>query len=135
MGEMMVNGYCRRCSYPLDQLEHNQCPECGQKFNPAESNTYDATPKARIHRNRERIEACFRWSLIAFFVQAFFMWSLFLFWNRYQDVSAGINLNHPENTKVIDFDPVGQTVHFCVLGVIMVESIFFGWYMSGQEMD
>jgi hypothetical protein len=37
--------YCRKCSYILDGLPENRCPECGQPFDPGNPRTFRLRPK------------------------------------------------------------------------------------------
>jgi hypothetical protein len=38
---------CRSCGYVLDQLTSNQCPECGEAFDPDDPQTFQWYPKPR----------------------------------------------------------------------------------------
>ena len=40
--------YCLTCRYCLDQLESNECPECGQAFDPNSPKTYSNSPRRII---------------------------------------------------------------------------------------
>ena len=39
--------YCLGCSYALDGLPENRCPECGRPFDPDESRTFSPRPRAK----------------------------------------------------------------------------------------
>ncbi len=41
--------YCLKCSYILDRLPENRCPECGRKFSPNDPRTFRSRP---VTRNR-----------------------------------------------------------------------------------
>ena len=36
--------YCLQCSYILEGLTENRCPECGRPFDPEQSSTYTTRP-------------------------------------------------------------------------------------------
>lgn len=55
--------FCLRCSYSLEGLYSNQCPECGLSFNLNDSNTYKRRP--RLHFLRRWV-ARFSFSLVLF---------------------------------------------------------------------
>jgi hypothetical protein len=42
--------YCRKCSYIIDGLPENRCPECGQPFDPTDPRTFRFAP--RVPKNR-----------------------------------------------------------------------------------
>ena len=43
--------FCRHCTYPLSRLETQICPECGHKFDPFDSRSFDRR-RGRTRRRR-----------------------------------------------------------------------------------
>ena len=39
--------YCLGCSYCLEGLTKNRCPECGRRFNPMDGNSFAAQPESQ----------------------------------------------------------------------------------------
>ncbi|MHC4107195.1 MAG: hypothetical protein ACYSTY_03820 [Planctomycetota bacterium] len=56
MGVTRASIYCRRCSYVLDGLDRERCPECGNAYDPANRATYETMP--RWARWRRRLFRC-----------------------------------------------------------------------------
>jgi hypothetical protein len=44
MQVVLMTKYCSRCSYPLDYLPENRCPECGQAFDPEDPESFRTVP-------------------------------------------------------------------------------------------
>jgi hypothetical protein len=58
--------YCIRCFYPLNQLEGNQCPECGREFDPANPKTYSKYERIPTWPCWETCVACLLLALLIY---------------------------------------------------------------------
>lgn len=56
MGVTQGSIYCHRCSYVLDGLDRERCPECGKPYDPTDRATYETMP--RWARWRRRLFRC-----------------------------------------------------------------------------
>jgi hypothetical protein len=55
--------YCRKCQYNLRGLTERRCPECGQAFDPADSESYLKTIPP--DRTWEHATTIVKWLLLA----------------------------------------------------------------------
>ncbi|MDG2030835.1 MAG: hypothetical protein P8J45_07525 [Phycisphaerales bacterium] len=69
-----VDVYCKRCFYPLLNLDTNVCPECGRPFDPGKASTTSPYPVGSIRRKVGKF-ACFLSLCLAFVAALFFFHS------------------------------------------------------------
>lgn len=62
--------FCKRCNFPLHDLKHSTCPECGQSFDPLNPHSYADRPTGIIARG-------WRWVLVCVMAA----WALFVSWS------------------------------------------------------
>ncbi len=75
--------YCRDCSYPLDHLDQQRCPECGRPFDPESPRTYRRRAR-RISRGWSRL-------LVAVLVIAVYVSSYFILVEKGPSLSLSAN--------------------------------------------
>lgn len=131
----MVKGYCRDCSYPLEQLTENKCPECGRKFQPDAPYTWDPTPAARRHRCRQAFFDTIQWAYIILFGLVTLQLFVLQVVRQIHDKRAGTAPYDPMMTSTLDLGSGGQNVNVFVFCLSLLLSIILGWIIGRRAMN
>jgi methionyl-tRNA synthetase len=135
LGDRMVKGYCRDCSYSLDQLTENQCPECGRKFEPESPNTWDPTPEARRRRRRRAVFDAIQWGFFTLFVLGFFQLFFQQALRQILDWQSETSPDDPMMTQTLEWGWKGQNISVFIFCLSLLLSIILGWIMGRRVMN